>query len=165
MDRANLPCQKVLLLPVSPNRRHIKKLENFHMRAVWFVLGICWQDHATNLEVLARTESTSINSIIIKAPVRWVGHVFRMQVHRIPRRLLYGELVHGKRHTGRHKKRDIDCIKANLHWCKVKPKELEEHARDRSHWRAVVKQASARNRRHSATPARQQTFRAPVSPD
>ena len=29
--------------------------------------------------------------------------------------------------------------KPNLHWCKIKPKELDEHGRDRPHWQATVK--------------------------
>ena len=82
-------------------RRYIKKPENFHMRAFRSILGICWQGHVANLEVLDRAESTSIESILIKAQLRWVGHVFRVQEYRITRHLLYGELVHGKRHRGR----------------------------------------------------------------
>ena len=100
-------------------RRHIKKLENFHMRALPSILGIRWQDHVTNLEVLDRAESTSIESILIKAQIRWVEHVFLMQEYRMPRRMLYGKLAHGKRHMGRPRKRYKDCIKASLRWCKI----------------------------------------------
>ena len=48
-------------------RRHFKMLENDHMRAVWSILGIRWQDQVTNLEVLGRAESTSIESSIIRS--------------------------------------------------------------------------------------------------
>ena len=76
--------------------------------------------------------------------LKWAGHVFRVQEYRISRRLLYGELVHGKRHTDRPKKGYKDCIRANLHWSKIKEKKLEDDARDRSRWQAMVKQVSAR---------------------
>ena len=48
-------------------RRYIKKLELFHMQALRSILGIRWQDHITNLEVLNQAESTSIEATIIKA--------------------------------------------------------------------------------------------------
>nr|KAG5705334.1 hypothetical protein BaRGS_011106 [Batillaria attramentaria] len=97
-------------------RRHIKQLEKFHMRALRSILGIRWQDRITNLEVLDRAQSCSIESMLLKAQLRWVGHVIRMEEHRMPRRLLYGELAVGRRHQGRPKKRYKDCVKANLHW-------------------------------------------------
>nr|KAG5695709.1 hypothetical protein BaRGS_022386 [Batillaria attramentaria] len=96
-------------------RRHIKQLEKFHMRALRSILGIRWQDRITNLEVLDRAQSCSIESMLLKAQLRWVGHVIRMEEHRMPRRLLYGELAVGRRHQGRPKKRYKDCVKANLH--------------------------------------------------
>ena len=77
-------------------RRHIKKLELFHMRALCSILGIRWQDHITNLEVLDQAKSTSIEANIIKAQLRWVGHVIWMEECRLLRRLIYGELQAGK---------------------------------------------------------------------
>lgn len=35
--------------------------------------------------------------MLIKAQLRWVGHVIRTEEHCLPRRLLYAELLHGKR--------------------------------------------------------------------
>ena len=78
-------------------RRHIKELELFHMRVLRSILGIRWQDHITNLKVLDQAKSTSIEATIIKAHLRWVGHVLRMKECRMPRRLMYGELQAGKR--------------------------------------------------------------------
>ena len=70
-------------------RRHVKKLESFHMRALRSILGIKWQDRITNLEVLDRANLTSIEAMLIKAQLRWVGHAIRMEEFRIPRRLMY----------------------------------------------------------------------------
>ena len=58
------------------------------MRALRSILGIKWQDRITNLEVLDRAKSTSIKSMLIKAQLRWVGHVIRIEEFRIPRRLM-----------------------------------------------------------------------------
>ena len=74
-------------------RRRVKQLETFHMRALRSILGMCWQDRITNLEVLDRAECTSIETLLIKAQLRWVGQIIRMDDPRMPRQLLYGELV------------------------------------------------------------------------
>ena len=86
-------------------RRHVKQLENFHKRALRSILGTRWQDCITNLEVLDRAECTSIEAILIKAQLRWVGHVIGMDDHRMLRQLLYGDLEVGKRKQGRPRKR------------------------------------------------------------
>ena len=145
-------------------RKHIKKLEKFHMQALSSILGICWQDRVTNLQVLDRANSSSIKSMLIKAHLRWVGHVIRMEDYRMPKRLLYGELQHGKRNQGRPQKPYKDTVKANLKWCELKPKDFEECASNRSRWRATVqiaavafedarfqKLTAARNQRHMAS--------------
>ena len=66
------------------------------MRALRSILEIRWQDHITNLEVLDQAKSTSIEATIIKAPLRWVGHVIRMSECRMPRHLIYGQLLAGQ---------------------------------------------------------------------
>jgi len=109
---------------------------SLHMRALRSILGICWQDCITNLEVLDHAHSTSVESMLLKAQLRWVGHVINMKEHRMPRRLLYGELLQGKRHQGRPKKQYKDTVKASLQWCELKPKELEEATSERPQWRS-----------------------------
>ena len=57
--------------PLSPLRvwvyRHIKNLEKFHMRALRSILGIRLQDRVTNLQVLDRAHSTSVESMLLEA--------------------------------------------------------------------------------------------------
>lgn len=52
----------------------------------------------------------------------------------IARRLLYGQLVHSKRHQGWLKKRSKDSVNADVHWCIIHPKQLEKYPRDRPCW-------------------------------
>ena len=113
-------------------RRHIKKLVLFHMRALRSILGMRWQDHIINLKVLDQAKSTSIEATIIKAQLRWVGHVIRMGECRMPRRLMYGELQTGKRNQGRPKL-----------WCHINLRDLEGYAMDRTKWRGSVHRAAA----------------------
>ena len=94
------------------NHRHIKQLEQFHTRALRMVRDIRWQDRVTNQEVLDRAGSTSIESLLLKAQLRWTGHVIRMSDSRIPRQLLYGELRHGSRKQGKPKLRFKDTLES-----------------------------------------------------
>ena len=122
-------------------RRHIRLLERFHMRSLRSILGIKWHDKITNLEVLEDAGTTSIEAMILKAQLRWTGHVIRMEDSRIPKQLLYGELCQGKRKQGGPVKRFKDCVKANIAHAGLCPKQLEEAAQDRCGWRELIRVA------------------------
>ena len=149
------------------------------MRSLRSIMGIKWQDRVINLEVLDRASLTSIETMVLKAQLRWTGHVIRMEPFRLPRQLLYGELRQGQRPRGRPKKRFKDCIKNNLKHSGTPPTELENLAQDRSAWRSLTKQAqeifetnrrdylaSARERRKASTPSLSTTatFQCPYCP-
>ena len=148
-------------------RRHLKQLEQFHMRCLRSILGIHWQDRVTNLEVLDRADSTSIEAMIIKAQLRWTGHVIRMQDTRMPKQLLYGELSTGERNRGRPRKRYKDCVKAYTTPAGIPPKQLEARAQDRVDWRTLTRKAQAsfeERRRESITEARDRRKEAAAEP-
>ena len=46
--------------------------------------------------------------------LRWTGHVVRLEDYRIPKQLLYGELVNGKRKPSKPKVRYKDSLKDSL---------------------------------------------------
>ena len=81
----------------------------------------------------------SIYALLKRAQLRWAGHVYRMGDDRIPKKLLYGELVQGKRSHGGQKKRYKDSLKATLKACNIDPYKWEETALDRSAWRQQTK--------------------------
>jgi transcription termination factor 2 len=145
-------------------RRHIKKLEQVHNPSLRSIMRILWQDHITNQEVLDRANSTSIEARILKAQLRWTGHVIRMEEHRMPRQLLYGELAAGRRNQGRPKKRFKDNLKANLQWTGLQPRQLEDAASDRTTWRARTRAAVfsfEEERRQRLAAARERRHRSP----
>ena len=113
-------------------RKHVKQLERFHMRSLLSIMGIKWQDRVTSLEVLDRASLASIETTVLKAQLRWSGHVIRMGPFRLPRQLLYGELRQGQKPRGGPKKRFKDCTKNNLKHSGTRPTELENLAQDRS---------------------------------
>ncbi|XP_063590561.1 uncharacterized protein LOC134767494 [Penaeus indicus] len=66
-------------------RRHVKKLNQFHLRCLHKLLGIHWEDCVTNQEVLCRAALPGIEALIIQAQLRWPGHVMRMEDSRLPK--------------------------------------------------------------------------------
>uniref|UniRef100_W5M6N8 Reverse transcriptase domain-containing protein n=1 Tax=Lepisosteus oculatus TaxID=7918 RepID=W5M6N8_LEPOC len=60
-------------------RKHLQLLEYFHIHSLRSILGIRWQDRVTNLEIVDRAETTSIEAMIPKAQLRWTAHVIRME--------------------------------------------------------------------------------------
>ena len=139
-------------------RRHLKQLERFHQRALRSILGIRWQDRVTNTEVFERTNCISIEAMLLKSCFRWTGHVIRMEDHRIPKQLLFGELEQGHRRQGHPCKRFKDTVKAGFQWCGIPPTELVATALDRQRWCTLTQSASSaleEERRHQAQSARE----------
>ena len=80
----------------------------------------------------------SLEEILMKRQLRWIGHVIRQPEHRLPHRVLYGELATGRRNPGGQKKRLKDNTKAYLKNFGMNPNTLEEDAADRQQWCAKV---------------------------
>ena len=55
------------------------------MHSLRTILNIKWQDSVSNLQVLDMAESTSIEAMILKSRLRWVGHAIRMEDNRLPK--------------------------------------------------------------------------------
>ncbi|WP_419602576.1 hypothetical protein, partial [Thiolapillus sp.] len=60
-------------------RKQIRLLERFHQRCLRSILGIKWQDHVSNEEVLKRASLPSIESILLQVQLRWACHLTRME--------------------------------------------------------------------------------------
>ena len=82
--------------------------------AVQRILNITWQDKIPNNTVLEKAEILSMFTLLKQRRLRWLGHVVKMVDGRIPKDLLYGELVQGKRPTGRPHLRYKDVYKKDL---------------------------------------------------
>ena len=84
------------------------------MRHLRCLMGIKWQDKSTNSEVLQRAKLDGIEAMLMRAQLRWVGHVQRMRVDRMPKQLFYSELPSGDRNRGGQRKRYKDTLKQTL---------------------------------------------------
>ena len=119
--------------------RHLQKLQSFHMRCLRQILHVRWQERVPDTEVLQRSNSTSIHSMIMESQLRWSGHVARMPEYRLPKQVFFGELSTGNRSRGRPIQRYKDTLKAALKKCNIDPASWEVLAQDRSAWRSLVK--------------------------
>ena len=77
----------------------------------------------------------------MKTQLRWAGHVSRMEDHRLPKIVLYGELSTGHRDRGAPKKRYKDSLKKSLSTCHIDHRQWSALAADRGAWRHAVHQS------------------------
>ena len=110
------------------------------MRCLRRILNITWQDKVPNNTVLERAGLSSMFAMLKQRRLRWLGHVVRMDDGRIPKDLLYGELVQGKRATGSPYLRYKDVCKRDLKALSIDLSTWENLTLDRSAWRQAVHQ-------------------------
>ena len=119
--------------------RQERKLNSFHLRCLKRILDISLQDKVTNTEVPERASSSSMYTLLSQRRLLWLGRVHRMPNVRIPKDMLYGELVTGTRTAGRPYLRYRDICKRDMKVAGIDPTTCEAAVDDRGHWRAVVK--------------------------
>ena len=119
-------------------KHQLKLIEGFHQRCLRQILHIKWQSHVSDTEVLGKAGLPSIQSMVMKSCLQWVGHIVRMDDGRLPRQLFYGEMWEGKRSALKPKKRFKDTIKYYLKQSGPPVDQWEKMASDRSKWRKLV---------------------------
>ena len=119
-------------------RKQLKTLDQFHLRCLRKIMGISWEDRVPNTEVLHRANMPGVEALIIKAQLRWVGHVVRMFDTHLPKMIFFSELASGTRNIGHPLKRFKDCLKASLRACGLSTSNWETLAVDRCAWRLGV---------------------------
>ena len=125
-------------------RRHIQWLERFHQKCLRRILNVKWKSLTPDTDVLHRSGSQSIEAMITLNQMRWSGHVVRMEDHRLPKQLFYGELVAGKRPQCKPRKRFKDCVKENLKAMQLDAENWEVNTMNRDTWRSSI-QIGSRN--------------------
>ena len=119
-------------------RRHIEKLDQFHLRCLRKVLRVSWKGHVPNQEILRRAELTGIEAMLNLGQLRWSGHVTRMDVSRLPKQLFHAELSTGKRHKSGQRKWYKDVLKSTLKAYNIPVDEWQVLAQDRLAWRVAI---------------------------
>ena len=121
------------------HRRHLKLRERFHISSLQKILGITWRNKIPHRTILERTKCVSLECMLNRSQLRWVGHVVRMSDNRLPKQLLYGELREGSRRAGGQAKRYKDATNKTLKACHIPSASHENAVQDRTVWRATVK--------------------------
>ena len=119
-------------------RKHERQNNHFHLGCLRNLLHIRWQDKVPDTAVLKQANTPSVTTLIPKAQLRWAGHVARMADDRIPKQLLYEELLNGKRKVGGQKKRFKDSLKVSLKDFCINTDTWESLAADRPAWRSAI---------------------------
>ena len=124
--------------------KHIKKLNTFHHRCIRIILGISnrkqWTEHITMAEVRRRWGYVEmVAEKVRKRRLEWLGHVARMQDHRLPKSALFGWLPQPRPRCG-PRKRWRDVVRKDLKDIEVEESEWYEEARkSRAGWRALYR--------------------------
>ena len=113
-----------------------RNLSGFHNRTI--MRHRKWKERISSRQM---TEGfgmeESMRDIRLKHRMRWLGHVARMEPHRIPKQLLFGELLK-KRPSHGAKKRWRDLAAADVKALGVS-EDWYDIAQDRKEWRATCK--------------------------
>ena len=75
----------------------------------------------------------------MRAQMRWVGHVQRMSVDRMPKQIFYSELSSGDRNRGGQRKSYKDTLKQTLKLTGINTEKWHELTENRTVWRQAVK--------------------------
>lgn len=122
-------------------KRHLKRLDHFHMGCLRKIANVKWQDQLPNTEVLRKCNIPGLEALLVQSQLRWCGHLVRMDDNRLPKAVFYGQLKEGFRTAGGQKLRFKDTLKANLKSCGIDPSNWEKVAVDRSLWRSYCNQS------------------------
>lgn len=77
-------------------KRNVRKLHTTQMRHWRSTMGIKWQDRIRNVHILQRAGIPSMEQLVANKYLRWAGHVTRMHIPRLPKKILYFQLEHGQ---------------------------------------------------------------------
>ena len=134
---------------------NLQRLEVFHQRRLREILRVKWTDYVSNEEILRRAGVPSIEVMLRKARLSWLGHIARMSDERTVKRLLFGQInvtrPLGSTRTTLRRVFDADVlvlqggVPNGVAWY--------EAAQDRARWRDMVAEATWDNRGDEAAAA------------
>ena len=107
-------CAIILSPPYCTGMRHgrcIGGMWRSYTLSWWDICGQSWRsDGRTKIKVLKRAGLPSMEDLLIRKNLRWIGHLLRMPTDRLPRQILYSQLPDGQRPRGRPRLRYKDTI-------------------------------------------------------
>ena len=113
--------------------KYLHQLSVFRMR--WQICGISLLDHITNSVILKGCESFPVESQLRSKRLRWFGHICRRADSRLPKVLMYGQLV-GQNFRGRPRTVWNDVVLFDIH--KLKLNRYTRDALNKPVWRELT---------------------------
>ncbi|XP_065189675.1 uncharacterized protein LOC135820285 [Sycon ciliatum] len=123
---------------------HVHRLAVFHRSCIRSILGVSriqqWEDRLTSAELGRRFGmSLDISDLLRQHRLRWLGHIARMEEHRTPQQMVFGELYATRPRHG-PKKRWRDVVVTDLAAAQIGEGEWFHQAQDRPTWKRLCRQ-------------------------
>ena len=107
-------------------------------------MSIKWFNKVTNVKVLQKAKTQSIDTLLTLSQLRWSGHLVRMSNDRLPNQLyLYSELSVGHRLRGRLTPRVKDTLKKSLQNRSIATAHWETTASNKHVWKRLTRKGAA----------------------
>jgi len=116
----------------------VRKLNSFMMKQLKSIMKFKWWQKISSTKILQRAKLTPIYNQVIICNFKWVGHIARMDEHRLPKQTLFFQLVSGHKKRGRPKLRYKDTIQRNLKEKSIEVKNWYNLAQNRALWRRLI---------------------------
>ena len=114
----------------------LSRLEVFHMRCLRTICRVSLHSHIRNTVIRERCGVSSLQTIIRHRRLRWLGHIGRMPDLRLPKRMLFGEiLATGRR--GRPVTSWTKIVQADVHSISL-PYVWYSQCQDRTEWKQLI---------------------------
>jgi len=116
---------------------HVRRLEVFQMQCLRMICGISRRLHMSNEVILVKCDQPLVAAKLTEHRLRWLGHVGRMGDERVPKRVLFGKIMGGKRSRGRPRVSWADVVTKDLQTRKIG--KWFKLCQDRHVWRRIVR--------------------------
>ena len=115
-----------------------KRLNTFHLRSLWHILSISWQDKVPNTDILCHAGLPTMYTLLRQCQLCWLGHVHHMEDCQIPKVILNREITSGQRSTGHPQLRYKDACKRDMKALNININSWEDLAADCTSWRSML---------------------------
>lgn len=130
---------------------HLWRLE----QCLHTIFNIYWSNFNTNTEVLVQAKTISIEALLLKSQLCWVGHFAWMQDHRPQKVVLYGVLswnIGGPEKRYRTAERSVHCKNRSVYLTLIRTSGLEVTSHLRKGCVCLLKEKTRkRKKKHNTT--------------